>query len=71
MTFARALGEFGATIMFAGNIQGKTQTMPLAIYTGLQSDITASVALSVILLAISFTVIAVVRGLSRRAARTR
>ena len=71
MTFARALGEFGATIMFAGNIQGRTQTMPLAIYTGLQSDITASVALSVILLVISFTVIAVVRGLSRRAARTR
>lgn len=70
MSFARALGEFGATIMFAGNIQGKTQTMPLAIYTGLQSDITASVALSVILLAISFAVIAVVRGLSRRAART-
>jgi molybdate transport system permease protein len=70
MSFARALGEFGATIMFAGNIQGKTQTMPLAIYTGLQSDITASVALAVILLAISFAVIAVVRGLSRRTART-
>ncbi len=69
MTFARVLGEFGATIMFAGNIQGKTQTMPLAIYSELQSDIKASVALSVILLAISFTVIAVVRGLSRRAAR--
>ncbi len=69
MSFARALGEFGATIMFAGNIQGKTQTMPLAIYTGLQSDITASVALAVILLAISFAVIAVVRGLSRRTAR--
>ncbi len=71
MTFARALGEFGATIMFAGNIQGKTQTMPLAIYTGLQSDITASVALAVILLAISFAVIASVRALGRRAARTR
>ncbi len=69
LSFSRALGEFGATIMFAGNIQGKTQTMPLAIYTGLQSDITASVALAVILLAISFAVIAVVRGLSRRTAR--
>jgi molybdate transport system permease protein len=69
MTFARALGEFGATIMFAGNIQGRTQTMPLAIYTSLQSDITASVALAVILLAISFAVIASVRALGRRAAR--
>jgi molybdate transport system permease protein len=71
MTFARALGEFGATIMFAGNIQGRTQTMPLAIYTALQSDITASVALAVILLAISFTVIAAVRVLGRRASRNR
>ena len=71
MSFARALGEFGATIMFAGNIQGRTQTMPLAIYTGLQSDITASVALAVILLAISFAVITAVRALGRRAARAR
>ena len=71
MSFARALGEFGATIMFAGNIQGRTQTMPLAIYTGLQSDITASVALAVILLAVSFAVIASVRALGRRAARTK
>lgn len=71
MSFARALGEFGATIMFAGNIQGRTQTMPLAIYTGLQSDISASVALAVILLAISFAVITAVRALGRRAARTR
>ncbi|NLX49452.1 MAG: molybdate ABC transporter permease subunit [Methanospirillum sp.] len=69
MTLARALGEFGATIMFAGNIQGRTQTMPLAIYTALQSDITASVALAVILLAISFGVIASVRALGRRASR--
>ncbi|MEN6342894.1 MAG: ABC transporter permease [Methanospirillum sp.] len=71
MTFARALGEFGATIMFAGNIQGRTQTMPLAIYTTLQSDISASIALAVLLLAISFAVIASVRSLSRRGARTR
>lgn len=71
MSFARALGEFGATIMFAGNIQSRTQTMPLAIYTALQSDITASVALAVILLAISFAVIASVRALGRRASRRR
>lgn len=61
MTFARALGEFGATIMFAGNIQGRTQTMPLAIYTTMQGDLDASLALAVILVIISFSVIAGVR----------
>lgn len=66
MTFARALGEFGATIMFAGNIQGRTQTMPLAIYTTMQGDIDASLALSVILVIISFGVIAGVRYALRR-----
>ncbi|MDD3111088.1 MAG: molybdate ABC transporter permease subunit, partial [Methanofollis liminatans] len=61
MTFARALGEFGATIMFAGNIQGRTQTMPLAIYTTMQGDLDASLALAVILVIISFSVITGVR----------
>lgn len=66
MTFARALGEFGATIMFAGNIQGRTQTMPLAIYTTMQGDLDASLALAVILVIISFGVIAGVRYALRR-----
>ena len=44
MTWARALGEFGATIMFAGNFQGRTQTMPLAIYIGLQDDLDGALA---------------------------
>ena len=54
MSGARALGEFGATITFAGNLPGATQTMPLAVYVALQSDLDAAVALSVLLLAMSF-----------------
>ena len=69
MSFARALGDFGATIMFAGNLQGRTQTMPLAIYGEMQSDLGSSVSLALLLVAISFIVIAAVRGLSRRPAR--
>jgi len=57
MTWARALGEFGATIMFAGNLPGKTQTLPLAVYIGFQTDLQSAVALSVILLILSFTVL--------------
>jgi len=57
MSWARALGEFGATIMFAGNLPGKTQTLPLAVYIGLQTDIQTAVALSVILLILSFTLL--------------
>jgi molybdate transport system permease protein len=54
MSGARALGEFGATITFAGNLPGTTQTMPLAVYVALQSDLDAAVVLSVLLLAMSF-----------------
>lgn len=54
MCAARALGEFGATITFAGNLPGTTQTMPLAVYVALQSDLDAAVALSVLLLLMSF-----------------
>lgn len=66
LTWARALGEFGATIMFAGNFQGRTQTMPLAIYTAMQGDLDASLVLSIILVVISFTVILAVKILARR-----
>lgn len=54
MSCARALGEFGATITFAGNLPGTTQTMPLAVYVALQSDLDGAVALSVLLLIMSF-----------------
>jgi molybdate transport system permease protein len=64
MTWARALGEFGATIMFAGNLQGATQTMPLAIYIGLESNLDSALALSVILIVVSFGILAAVRFLS-------
>jgi len=61
LAWARALGEFGATITFAGNAPGVTRTMPLEIYTVLQTDPDAAIALSVILLAISITVLALLR----------
>jgi len=54
MSGARALGEFGATITFAGNMPGATQTMPLAVYVALQSDLDTAVVLSVLLLVMSF-----------------
>ncbi len=56
---ARALGEFGATITFAGNIVGRTQTLPLAIYMALQGDVNRAVGLSLVLLAISLAVMVV------------
>jgi molybdate transport system permease protein len=61
LAWARALGEFGATITFAGNIQGRTQTMPLAVYLLLDSDPQVATALSLVLLAVSVTVLAVLR----------
>jgi molybdate transport system permease protein len=61
MCWARALGEFGATIMFAGSFQGRTQTMPLAIYGALESDLDAALVLSAILTVASFAVLALLR----------
>jgi molybdate transport system permease protein len=63
MTWARALGEFGATIIFAGNFPGRTQTMPLAIYLGFELDLNIALTLAVILLVASFLVLLVVKGL--------
>jgi molybdate transport system permease protein len=68
LCWARALGEFGATIMFAGQIMGRTQTMPLAIYAALESDLDAALSLSVLLLAISFTLLLLFRGWLKAAA---
>ena len=68
LCWARALGEFGASIMFAGSFQGRTQTMPLAIYGALESDLDAAIGLSLILLAVSFgLLLAFRRWLSPRA----
>jgi molybdate transport system permease protein len=66
MAWARALGEFGATIMFAGNLMGRTQTMPLAIYIAMESDLAAALALSAILVMVSFSVLFFVRSLLHR-----
>jgi molybdate transport system permease protein len=62
LAWTRALGEFGATITFAGNLRGRTQTMPLAVYELLQTDPAAAVALSVVLLAICLITVVVLRG---------
>jgi molybdate transport system permease protein len=57
MTWARALGEFGATIMFAGNFLDRTQTMPLAIYAAMERDLGAALVLASILVVVSFLVL--------------
>jgi len=62
MSGARALGEFGATITFAGNMPGTTQTMPLAVYVALQSDLDTAVLLSVLLLVVSFGLLLALRS---------
>ena len=62
LSWARALGEFGATITFAGNLPGRTQTMPSAIYVTLESRPEGAIALSLILLAVSLAVLVALRG---------
>ena len=61
LCWARALGEFGATITFAGNFPGRTQTMPLAVYLALERDVEAAIVLSLILLVVSVTILAALR----------
>ena len=61
LCFARALGEFGATITFAGNLPGTTQTMPLAVYVALERDPDAAIALALVLLALSVTILVALR----------
>jgi molybdate transport system permease protein len=61
LTWARALGEFGATIIFAGNLPGRTQTMPLAIYLGFELDLGVALTLSILLMGTSFLVLVLVR----------
>ena len=61
LCWARALGEFGATIIFAGNFPGRTQTMPLAVFLELESDPDAAIALSLVLLVVSVGVLVALR----------
>ena len=70
MTWARALGEFGATIIFAGNFPGRTQTMPLAIYLGFELNFNVALTLALILLATSFVVVFVVKRILGQAIQT-
>jgi molybdate transport system permease protein len=65
MAWARSLGEFGATLMFAGNLEGRTQTLPLAIYTALESDLRSAQALSIVLVVVAFAVLVLVRAIER------
>lgn len=65
LAWTRALGEFGATILFAGNLEGVTQTMPLAIYLGLERNLGVAVALSVMLILISVGLLILVRRLDK------
>jgi len=62
LCWARALGEFGATITFAGNLQGRTQTLPLAVFERLQTDPDGAIALSLLLVAVSLAVIVGLRA---------
>ena len=62
LAWARALGEFGATITFAGNFPGVTQTLPLAVYSALEVSRDEALALSLVLLAVSLTVLISLRG---------
>ncbi|MEU8233566.1 ABC transporter permease [Actinoplanes sp. NPDC048967] len=61
LCWARALGEFGATITFAGNFPGRTQTMPLAVYLALEQDLDAAIVLSLVLLVVSVVILAGLR----------
>ena len=62
-SWARALGEFGATLMFAGNLTGRTQTLPLAVYTAMESDLDAARALATVLVSVAGGVLLVAQHL--------
>jgi molybdate transport system permease protein len=64
LSWARALGEFGATLMFAGNSSGKTQTLPLAIYTALEGDFRAAQSISIVLVCLAFGLLGLIRLVS-------
>lgn len=66
LAWARALGEFGATLLFAGNLPGVTQTMPLAVYSTLERDVQAAVSLALVLAAVSVGLLLALRQLGQR-----
>ena len=66
LTWTRALGEFGATILFAGNLQGVTQAMPMAIYLGFESNIGVALVLCVVLILVSVIVLMATKRLEKR-----
>jgi molybdate transport system permease protein len=65
LCWARALGEFGATILFAGNLAGRTQTMPLLVYGALERDLTAAYTAALVLLGLAAAVLAFTRWLAQ------
>src|SRR2546422_416530 len=67
MSWARSLGEFGATLLFAGNLTGRTQTLPLAVYTAMESDLRAAQALALIMVVVAFAMLLVLRRMAREA----
>ncbi len=62
LAWARALGEFGATVTFAGNLQGRTQTLPLAVFVSLEADRDAAIAISLLMVVLSIVVLTALRG---------
>ena len=62
LAWARALGEFGATVTFAGNLQGRTQTLPLAVFVSLEADRDAAIAISLLMVLMSIGVLMALRG---------
>jgi len=68
MSWARSLGEFGATLLFAGNLTGRTQTLPLAVYTAMESDLRAAQALALVMVVVAFALLFVLRHVAPGAA---
>lgn len=62
LAWARALGEFGATVTFAGNLQGRTQTLPLAVFVSLDANRDAAIAISLLMVVVSVVVLVALRG---------
>ncbi len=66
LTWTRALGEFGATMLFAGNLEGVTQTMPMAIYLGFERNLGIAIALSAVLIGFSIFLLSITRHLEQK-----
>ncbi|MES2936796.1 MAG: ABC transporter permease [Pseudomonadota bacterium] len=66
LAWARCLGEFGATLVFAGNFEGSTQTMPLAIFSALQDNMQLAVTMSLVLVLVSFALVVLLKVVSAR-----